>query len=89
MPFIGRKVGLEVNSSTEHLKDTDGQDLKQLHIVTSGLKALFTSVALEQIEICRQSCGGHGYSLASGLPTLYVNFAPTATYEGDNSVMLL
>ena len=32
---------------------------------------------------------GHGYSLASGLPSLFAEFAPSQTYEGDNVVMLL
>ena len=41
------------------------------------------------VETCRLLCGGHGYSLASGLPSLFAEFAPSQTYEGDNVVMLL
>ena len=35
------------------------------------------------------ACGGHGYSQASGLPHLYVNYVPANTYEGENTVLLL
>ncbi|KAF7249055.1 Peroxisomal acyl-coenzyme A oxidase 1 [Varanus komodoensis] len=35
------------------------------------------------------ACGGHGYSRCSGLPDIYVNFTPSCTYEGENTVMML
>ena len=35
------------------------------------------------------ACGGHGYSQASGLPYLYVNYVPANTYEGENTVLFL
>lgn len=89
MHFLGRRIFKEVATSRENLRDTDIQVLKQLHMVTSGLKAMYTSLLLEQIEVCRQSCGGHGYSMFSGLPSLFANLTPTVTYEGDNTVMLL
>eukprot|EP00731_Ephydatia_muelleri_P016497 Em0009g921a len=39
--------------------------------------------------VCRLACGGHGYSLASGIPYLYVNHVAAMTYEGENTVMYL
>ena len=41
------------------------------------------------LQLCRLCCGGHGYSLASGLPTLYATMTSSQTYEGENTVMLL
>uniref|UniRef100_A0A8B9KZ48 Acyl-coenzyme A oxidase n=1 Tax=Astyanax mexicanus TaxID=7994 RepID=A0A8B9KZ48_ASTMX len=41
------------------------------------------------IEVCRMSCGGHGYSRCSSLPDIYVTFTATCTYEGENTVMML
>ena len=35
------------------------------------------------------ACGGHGYSMASGLPYLYANMVPANTYEGENMVLFL
>lgn len=63
--------------------------LLQLHALSAGLKAFTTWTANAAIEVCRMSCGGHGYSRSSGLPDLYVNFTPTCTYEGENTVMML
>ena len=40
-------------------------------------------------ETCRLACGGHGYLLSSGLPTLYSMINAACTYEGDNDVLYL
>ena len=41
------------------------------------------------IETCRRSCGGHGYSHASGIPKIAATMAPVVTYEGENTVLFL
>ena len=41
------------------------------------------------MEAARRACGGHGYSLLSGLPTLFTHYVQNVTWEGDNNVMLL
>jgi acyl-CoA oxidase len=41
------------------------------------------------IEICRLSCGGHGYSMASGLPQFFGRAAAPATAEGEGVVLTL
>lgn len=61
----------------------------QLHALSAGLKAFTTWTSNTGIEVCRMSCGGHGYSRSSGLPDIYVEFTPTCTYEGENTVMML
>jgi hypothetical protein len=55
-------------------------ELKYVHQLLHTLKCL---------QFCRLCCGGHGYSMASGLPLLYVNFTGLQTAEGENTVMLL
>ena len=67
----------------------DVRVLPELHARSAGLKAYCTSLAVAGVETCRLLCGGHGYSMASGLPDLFREFAPSQTYEGDNVVMLL
>lgn len=62
---------------------------RQLHALSAGLKAFTTWAANSAIEVCRMSCGGHGYSRSSALPDIYVEFTPTCTYEGENTVMML
>ncbi len=41
------------------------------------------------MEEMRLACGGHGYSSASAFPEIYANQNPAATYEGENTVMML
>lgn len=61
----------------------------QLHSLSAGLKAVITREAALGIEICRLSCGGHGYSLACGIPEIYTDLVAGCTYEGDNIILLL
>jgi len=63
--------------------------LAEVHAASAGLKAITTETTSQGIEICRKSCGGHGYSLFSGIPEMYTDYVPACTYEGDNTVMLL
>jgi acyl-CoA oxidase len=63
--------------------------LADLHALASGLKAVATFQAALGIEQCRFACGGHGYSLASGLPQIYSVAVGGCTYEGENMVLLL
>ncbi|XP_014790575.1 peroxisomal acyl-coenzyme A oxidase 1 isoform X1 [Octopus bimaculoides] len=60
-----------------------------LHSFLAGLKAQSTWLATKYIQTCRECCGGHGVSLASGLPLLESHTAVSCTYEGDNTVMIL
>lgn len=53
------------------------------------VQALSTWITCDGIETCRRDCGGHGYSLLSGLPTLYTYYVQNATWEGDNNVLCL
>ena len=77
--FSGGAVGVAADLSL----------LPELHATSAGLKAVATAAALDGIERCRRACGGHGFSNLSALPTLYGNYAPQVTYEGDNTVLLL
>ena len=52
----------------------DFASLPELHALSSGLKALCTDITAAGIETARRQCGGHGYLLASGLPTLFNSY---------------
>ncbi|XP_055971404.1 peroxisomal acyl-coenzyme A oxidase 1 isoform X2 [Sorex fumeus] len=87
--FVGaymKNTYLRVN---EDISRGNLSELPELHALTAGLKAFATWTANAAIEACRMACGGHGYSHCSGLPNLYVNFTPTCTFEGENTVMML
>ncbi|GAA5911899.1 hypothetical protein JCM8208_002850 [Rhodotorula glutinis] len=65
------------------------EKLKETHATSAGLKAFCTWNALETIEKCRASLGGHGYSAYSGLPSMYNDQAVQCTWEGDNTILTL
>jgi len=55
-----------------------------MHASTCALKSTCTYLAADGIEECRRACGGHGFSLLSGLPKLYADYFQSFTPEGDN-----
>ncbi|TKR72830.1 hypothetical protein L596_020225 [Steinernema carpocapsae] len=74
---------------TEQLSTGNTELLAELHALSSGLKSVVSWEVAQGIEQCRMSCGGHGYSHASGLPEAYGYAVGGCTYEGENIVMLL
>eukprot|EP00002_Diphylleia_rotans_P004624 TRINITY_DN1348_c0_g1_i1.p1 TRINITY_DN1348_c0_g1~~TRINITY_DN1348_c0_g1_i1.p1 ORF type:complete len:675 (-),score=147.76 TRINITY_DN1348_c0_g1_i1:168-2192(-) len=90
--FTGQKFQSLFNKLNEDLK-RDPNDptvvpiLNEMHVNLSGLKSLCTSIASDGIEECRKCCGGHGYSLSSGLGELFVDYVHTTTAEGDNYML--
>ncbi|XP_031419959.1 peroxisomal acyl-coenzyme A oxidase 1 isoform X1 [Clupea harengus] len=87
--FVGQYMTETYHRITGDINQGDFSELPELHALSAGLKAFTTWVANGGIEVCRMSCGGHGYSRCSSLPDIYVTFTPTCTYEGENTVMML
>jgi acyl-CoA oxidase len=89
MKVMGMKM-MEMYESFDGARDRgDFSALPELHALSSGLKSLCTELAAGGIETCRRLCGGHGYSVLSGLPTLFASYVQNVTWEGDNNVMYL
>ncbi|KAF7985623.1 hypothetical protein HWV62_2119 [Athelia sp. TMB] len=65
----------------------DHSTLPYGHITTAALKAFATQTAADGTEDARKCCGGHGFSVLSGLPELVTTATPCATLEGENYVM--
>lgn len=63
--------------------------LPELHAFSSGFKAMVSQYCTTGVEICLRACGGHGYSLLSGLPSLYTKILASCIYEGENTILLL
>ncbi|XP_015254595.1 PREDICTED: peroxisomal acyl-coenzyme A oxidase 1 isoform X1 [Cyprinodon variegatus] len=87
--FVGQYMTEIYHRISEDINRGDFSQLPELHALSAGLKAFTTWEANSAIEVCRMSCGGHGYSRSSALPDIYVEFTPTCTYEGENTVMML
>ncbi|KAM3131284.1 hypothetical protein pb186bvf_016602 [Paramecium bursaria] len=60
-----------------------------LHALLSCCKAVYSWNTHFGLDKIRQSCGGHGYLQSSGIVTIQTEFAPSCTYEGENTVLLL
>ena len=64
-------------------------DPGSLHVTVAAVKVMVTEATSVGMEECRRLCGGHGYSLSSGIPERWADFVHTCTAEGDNTVMIL
>jgi acyl-CoA oxidase len=59
----------------------------KLHALSSGLKAYLSTTAERLSQICRVSCGGHGFLVASGIKGVNNMLDAACSYEGDNAVL--
>lgn len=60
-----------------------------VHATSAGLKAYCTWKTCQGIDLCRQCCGGHGYSAYNRLGGMLDDFHVQLTWEGSNTVMAL
>lgn len=77
------------NQVTSDLDKGDLERLPELHALSCCLKAVCTNEAAQSVEICRLSCGGHGYLNSAGFQDTYGMVTAAQTYEGENTVMFL
>ncbi|XP_018417949.1 PREDICTED: peroxisomal acyl-coenzyme A oxidase 2 [Nanorana parkeri] len=87
--FMATYVAAVYNKVFKEIRVENFSSLAELHAITSGIKAFATEICSNGVEVCRKACGGHGYSLYSGLPTLYTRVVASCTYEGENTVLHL
>eukprot|EP00923_Selenidium_pygospionis_P008454 GHVN01014420.1.p1 GENE.GHVN01014420.1~~GHVN01014420.1.p1 ORF type:complete len:495 (-),score=60.09 GHVN01014420.1:1675-3033(-) len=85
-------AGLAETFYAEFINEINSGDfsrLSEIHVLTSAMKAHYTSVTADGLESCRRACGGHGFMLAAGIPLHYTSYVPQATYEGDAVVLAI
>lgn len=63
-------------------------ELKQIHVLSSGMKALNTWRVTRWMDVLKTTCGGNGYLLVSGLGYENKMFDSNVTLEGDNTVLM-
>lgn len=97
-PLIAQSIAMLLTANElDHLVDKMYKEVKEgnttlvreVHGIISGLKAYYTWMAVDGMEVARQCCGGAGFSMHSGLPHLVQDYTPYVTLEGDNVVMCL
>nr|CAH0099019.1 unnamed protein product [Daphnia galeata] len=77
------------NTANNNIEQGDLELLPDLHGLSCALKALCSSEGANFVEVCRQSCGGHGYMACSNFPRIYGQVTAAETYEGENTVLWL
>nr|XP_002131877.1 peroxisomal acyl-coenzyme A oxidase 2 [Ciona intestinalis] len=87
--FACLKLKKMYNIFEQKVKEGDLSGLPELHALSAGMKASVAEQCTDGIEILRKSCGGHGYSNASGIPIIWARAVAGCTYEGENTVMYL
>ncbi|PCH43218.1 peroxisomal oxidase [Wolfiporia cocos MD-104 SS10] len=85
--LLGRDLMNRVATMSTQLAAGNAAMVPEMHITSSALKILVTSMGSAGIETARRAMGGHGFSEFSGLGRWYADWLPTATYEGDNYVL--
>eukprot|EP00741_Cyanophora_paradoxa_P005614 tig00000912_g5442.t1 len=63
-------------------------DAAEVHALSAGLKAHITSHTAKALQVCREACGGHGYSAYNRIGTLRNDHDIFTTFEGDNTVLM-
>ena len=61
--------------------------VSKLHAISSGLKAYISTIAERWSQLCRVSCGGHGFLVAGGIKPVNNSLDAACSYEGDNAVL--
>ncbi|KAF8636086.1 hypothetical protein AX17_003791 [Amanita inopinata Kibby_2008] len=84
---LGKTMTNAFDTMSTRLASGDASSLAEMHAITSGLKVIVSSTAVQDLEVARRSMGGHGYSVFAGLGRLYADYLPSVTYEGDNFVL--
>ncbi|CAF3578845.1 unnamed protein product [Adineta steineri] len=64
------------------------EQLPELHALSAGFKGYASTVTERLAQICRISCGGHGFLVASGLVGIRNAVDGGCSAEGDNVVLL-
>ena len=74
----------------EYMKQNPGDEaaLAEVHTLSSGLKPVLTWATASALDVCREACGGHGYSAVNRLGELRDDHDIWKTFEGDNTVLL-
>uniref|UniRef100_A0A672UVA5 Acyl-coenzyme A oxidase n=1 Tax=Strigops habroptila TaxID=2489341 RepID=A0A672UVA5_STRHB len=87
--FINNYLEDLFNRGYEEIQRENFDMLPELHAFSSGFKAMVTQYCASAVEACLRACGGHGYSLLSGLPSLCTRILASCIYEGENTILFL
>ena len=79
----------ELNRIIEESKAGNFENLGTLHTESACFKVFTSKMLQDGVEVLRQCCGGHGFSVWSGLPHLFQEACARVTYDGENHMLFL
>lgn len=82
--YSGLAMRRVYEDARNNIERGDFSPLANMHVMSSGLKSLCTTLAADGIETCRRALGGHGFGGGSGLIQLNNDYLSKPTVEGDN-----
>ncbi|KAG7009478.1 peroxisomal acyl-coenzyme A oxidase 1.2 [Physcia stellaris] len=85
--FAAKECTTIYNTLTARQIADDHSFLPYVHATTAALKAYATQIAYDGADEARKCCGGYGYSVLSGFPSIVGDLAPMPTLEGENYVI--
>lgn len=91
MPLVARTYGVSFalqHLVHEYMHKTE-ETAREVEALAAGLKSYATWHTTATIQECREACGGQGYLRSNRLPSLKEDTDIYATFEGDNTVLLL
>ena len=88
--FVGAKVTEIIYHKwlNEDVSDLKNKRIKELHAVSSFLKAYNSWKGIEGYSVIRELCGGHGYSADSKIGSMIQDMNIQVTWEGANDVLI-
>ncbi|EME27365.1 Acyl-coenzyme A oxidase 3, peroxisomal [Galdieria sulphuraria] len=81
-------MSLCANRLRSRYRNRANENLKELHIWSSGFKSLMSWQMRDTLQECREACGGQGYKSENRIGIMKSTFDVLLTYEGDNLVLL-
>lgn len=64
------------------------EDEREVEALAAGLKAWATWNCTDTVQVCRECCGGQGYSSVNRFASLKADSDIFTTFEGDNTVLM-
>ncbi|KAG0356762.1 hypothetical protein BG005_004299 [Podila minutissima] len=92
-PLLAQTYAMHFAARTiAKLKDaekTELKEIKQFHVISSGLKSLHTWHLLDTLQATREACGGQGLKSSNRIGHMKADCDTMATYEGNTYFMTL
>jgi acyl-CoA oxidase len=79
---------LAMTGGGKSVSHADANIAKQVHVLSSGLKAAATWHRVHVLQDCRECCGGMGFLAINKIGPMLNDMNVDVTFEGDNTVMM-